>query len=103
MTERWKSRTLWVTIILVLVTLIFLGVWIWAAQRMSALAFELASEGLEVPAIFQTIIQVFPMGAMVTGLGAGATALIGGNKARDAARSMGASSANQNATDDHRG
>jgi len=101
MTERWKSRTLWVTLVLAMVTLIFLGVWIWAAARMSNMAFELAREGLEVPAIFQTIIQVFPMGAMVTGLGAGATALIGGNKVRDAAR--GAANANANITDDHRG
>lgn len=101
MTDRWKSRTLWVTLILVAMTLIFLGVWIWVAWRMSALAFDLARDGQDVPAIFQTIVQVFPIGAMVTGLGAAATALIGGNKARDAARSLGARNANQNASDDH--
>lgn len=84
----WKSRTLWAFLILVALTLLFLAAWLWLARYAGDIALELALEDKEVPNLYTVLVQSFPIGALVTGLGAAGAALIGGNKARDATRNL---------------
>jgi ABC-type Fe3+ transport system permease subunit len=85
----WKSRTLWSFLILCVLSLIFLGAWVWAVHYAGERSFELAMDNKKVPPLFNTIVQAFPLGAIASGVGAAAVALIGGNKARDATRNLG--------------
>jgi uncharacterized iron-regulated membrane protein len=84
----WKSRTLWSFLILCILSLVFLGVWIWTVHYVGEKTFKLAMQDKEVPTVFNSIVQVFPLGALIGGVGAAAVALIGGNKARDATRNL---------------
>lgn len=85
---KWKSRTLWSFLALCVLTLLFLVAWLWAVRFTGARSYDLAMQGKEIPVVYQTVVQTFPLGAIASGLGAAAVAFIGGNKARDAVRSV---------------